>query len=201
MLYQSAPRRFFWKLFQMDAPSGLCHLLFQSLTIPSPCSFAYCSTALRNSSVNGRITIGEGMGNPICSRIKVINPPGNCRCLDISIQIDAINTFDIQGYFIRQDFFYREHVHLSSYDYATDFHHFVKLVGLRRSFVRQLPAHVLLLRPILHVTAVMVTRDRWHFCFWGLCYGMIISVHVHDSTKLQAIQTIGSTPSNSEYSV
>ena len=60
-------------------PSNLCPLI--KSTMGAPCSAANCSTALRKVWVTGGKTIGEGMGKPICSRMKVINPPGNWRYL------------------------------------------------------------------------------------------------------------------------
>ena len=40
---------------------------------------ANCSTACAKALVTGGNTIGEGIGKPNCSRMKVINPPGSCR--------------------------------------------------------------------------------------------------------------------------
>jgi serine/threonine protein kinase len=49
--------------------------VFKKSTMLNPCSLAYRSTAFRKAWVNGGSTIGDGIGKPICSRIKVISPP------------------------------------------------------------------------------------------------------------------------------
>jgi len=45
------------------------------LTIVKPCFSANSSTLARNASLTGASNINDGIGNPICSRIKLINPP------------------------------------------------------------------------------------------------------------------------------